>query len=115
MTPARPAVLLEHYLRQLKLPAILREYAAVAAACTQDRSDYATYLLRLVEREVIEREHRAAERRIKAAGFPVLKTLDTFEFAEQPSINEAARGRPTWPACWPSPPAPWAAGCGSSP
>ena len=49
-----------------------REYAQVAAACTQDRSDYASYLLRLVEREVIEREHRAAERRIKAAGFPVL-------------------------------------------
>ena len=89
MTPAKPAVLLEHYLRQLKLPAILREYAAVAAACTQDRSDYATYLLRLVEREVIEREHRAAERRIKAAGFPVLKTLDTFDFAAQPSVNEA--------------------------
>ena len=88
MTPPKPAVLLEHYLRQLKLPAILREYAAVAAACTQDRSDYATYLLRLVEREVIEREHRAAERRIKAAGFPVLKTLDTFDFAAQPSINE---------------------------
>ena len=88
MSQSKPAVLLEHYLRQLKLPAILREYAAVAAACTQDRSDYATYLLRLVEREVIEREHRAAERRIKAAGFPVLKTLDTFDFAAQPSINE---------------------------
>ena len=82
-------MLLEHYLKQLKLPTILREYAAVAAACTQDRSDYATYLLRLVEREVIEREHRAAERRIKAAGFPVIKTLDTFDFAAQPSINEA--------------------------
>ena len=89
MTQATPAILLEHYLKRLKLPTMLREYAGVAAACTQDRSDYATYLLRLVEREVIEREHRAAERRIKAAGFPVLKTLDTFDFAEQPSVNEA--------------------------
>jgi DNA replication protein DnaC len=89
MSQPKPAVLLEHYLRQLKLPAILREYAAVAAACTQDRSDYATFLLRLVEREVIEREHRAAERRIKAAGFPVTKTLDTFDFAAQRSVNEA--------------------------
>jgi len=89
MTQATPAVLLGHSLKRLRLPPILREYAAVAAACTQDRSDYATYLLRLVEREVIEREHRAAERRIKAAGFPVLKTLDAFDFAAQPSINEA--------------------------
>ena len=89
MTTAQPAVLLEHYLKQLKLPTVLREYARLAAVCTQDRSDYATYLLRLAEREVIEREHRAAERRVKAAGFPVIKTLDTFDFAAQPSVNEA--------------------------
>ena len=89
MTTAQPAVLLEHYLKQLKLPTVLREYARLAAVCTQDRSDYATYLLRPAEREVIDREHRAAERRVKAAGFPVIKTLDTFDFAAQPSINEA--------------------------
>ena len=89
MTTAQPAVLLEHYLKQLKLPTVLREYARLAAVCTQDRSDYATYLLRLAEREVIEREHRAAERRVKAAGFPVIKTLDTFDFAAQPSVNES--------------------------
>ena len=89
MTTTQPAVLLEHYLKQLKLPTALREYARLAAVCTQDRSDYATYLLRLMEREVIDREHRAAERRVKAAGFPVLKTLDTFDFAAQPSINQA--------------------------
>src|SRR3954465_6491728 len=89
MTTTQPAVLLEHYLKQLKLPTFLREYARLAAVCTQDRSDFATYLLRLAEREVIEREHRSAERRGKAAGFGVIKTLDTFDLAEQPSINEA--------------------------
>ena len=51
--------------------------------------DYVGYLLRLCEREVIEREHRAAERRVKAARFPVIKTLDTFDFAAAPSINKA--------------------------
>jgi len=60
MTTTQPAVLLEHYLKQLRLPTVLREYARMAAACAQDRSDYPTYLLRLAEREVIEREHRAA-------------------------------------------------------
>ena len=82
-------MLLEHYPKQLKLPTIVREYARRAVVCTQDRSDYATYLLRLAEREVIEREHRAAERRVKAAGFPVTRTLDTFDFAAQPPINRA--------------------------
>jgi DNA replication protein DnaC len=84
---SKATVLLEHHLKQLKLPTMLREYASMAAVCTQDRSDYPTYLLRLAERELLDRERRAAERRVKAAGFPVIKTLDTFDFAAQPSLN----------------------------
>ncbi|MBM3300248.1 MAG: ATP-binding protein, partial [Deltaproteobacteria bacterium] len=38
----KPTVLLEHYLKKLKLPAILREYASMAAVCRDDRSDYPT-------------------------------------------------------------------------
>ena len=37
------------------------EYNVVAARCAKDNSDYATYLLRLTEREVVERQHRAME------------------------------------------------------
>lgn len=88
MTQNKSHLLLAHYLKQLKLPTILREYAAVVTACTQDRSDYADFLLRLVEREALDREQRAAERRVKAARFPLLKTLDTFDFTTQPSIPE---------------------------
>jgi len=84
----KPTVLLEHHLKQLKLPTMLREYVPVAASCSKDRCDYTTYLLRLAERELIDREKRAAERRIKAARFPVIKTLDTFDFGAQPSINQ---------------------------
>lgn len=88
MTQNKSHLLLAHYLKQLKLPTILREYAAVVTACTQDRSDYVSFLLRLVERETLDREQRAAERRIKNARFPLLKTLDTFDFTAQPSISE---------------------------
>jgi DNA replication protein DnaC len=66
---------------------MLREYGKLSEVCRQERTDYQTYLLRLAEREVSDREVRAAERRVKAAKFPVLKTLDTFEFGTQPSIN----------------------------
>jgi DNA replication protein DnaC len=86
---SKPTVLLEHHLKQLKLPSFLREYEKMAALCGQERADYQTYLLRLAEVELVDREQRAAERRVKAARFPVLKTLDTFDFAAQPSINEA--------------------------
>lgn len=88
MSPTKPAVLLEHYLKALKLPTILREHAKLATVCQQERADYQTYLLRLVEAEAIDRERRSAERRVKAAGFPVLKTLETFDFQAQPSINQ---------------------------
>lgn len=89
MSTKEPTVLLEHFLKQLRLPTILREYASVASSCSTEGVDYATYLLRLVERELIDREQRAAERRLKAARFPVVKTLDTFDFKAQPSINKA--------------------------
>jgi DNA replication protein DnaC len=82
-------LLLEHHLKVLKLPTFVRDYKAVAAVCAQERCDYPAFLLRLAERELLDRERRAAERRIRDARFPVIKTLDTFDFAAQPSINQA--------------------------
>ena len=84
----KSTVLLEHHLKFLKLPTIKNEYKELATRCAKDNSDYATYLLRLVEREVIERQHRAMDRRIKSAKFPLLKTIDSFDFASQKSVNE---------------------------
>lgn len=89
MSQNKPTVLLEYHLKQLKLPSMLREYTSLAAVCSKERADYPTYLLRLSERELLDRERRAAERRIKAAKFPVIKTLDSFDFTAQPSINES--------------------------
>jgi len=82
-------VLLQHHLKQLRLPSMLREYEKMAVVCRDERADYPTYLLRLAEREVADREERAAERRIKSAKFPVVKTLDAFDFDQQPSVNRA--------------------------
>jgi len=89
MSQRESTVLLQHHLKTLKLPTILREYESAAQLCAKDRSSYPEYLLRLTERELIEREQRAAERRIRAAKFPVLKTLESFDFKAQASINEA--------------------------
>lgn len=87
MNTERSTVLLEHYLGLLKLPAIKREYEGVAAACAREGEDAIEFLTRLCERECLEREQRAAERRVRAAGFPIIKTLDTFDFNAQPGIN----------------------------
>jgi DNA replication protein DnaC len=81
-------LLLRHHLKLLKLPTMLRDYGAIAASCGQERVDYAGFLLRLAERELLERERKATERRIKEAYFPVIKTIDTFDFAARSSLNE---------------------------
>ncbi len=83
-----PQVLLGHHLKQLKLPTILREYDKVARECAQGGIDHPGYLLRLVELELIDRERRVVERRIRAARFPAVKSFDTFDFTAIPSLNK---------------------------
>lgn len=87
-TPAPPRVLLAHHLRQLKLPTVLREYEKAATEAARDGHDHVRYLLRLVELELIDRERRTVERRIRAARFPAVKSFDTFDFAAIPSLNK---------------------------
>jgi DNA replication protein DnaC len=88
VSTSKNTLLLEHHLKKLKLPTMQREYEKTAQLCRTERSDYSQYLLKLAELELLDRERRAKERRIRDAGFPVLKTLDTFNFNDQPSINQ---------------------------
>jgi DNA replication protein DnaC len=83
-----PQVLLNHHLKALKLPTFLREYDKVARQCATEGVDHVRYLLRLVELELIDRERRTVERRIKEARFPAVKSLDSFEFQALPSLNK---------------------------
>ena len=87
-TTDTPQVLLEHHLSALRLPTILREYDKVARQCAVEQLDYQRYLLRMTELELLDRERRAIERRIRQARFPVLKSLDSFEFLAIPSLNK---------------------------
>ena len=87
-TPTPPAVLLAHHLKELRLPTCLREYERCAQQCAQEGVDHVRYLLRLVEMELIDRERRLIERRIKAARFPIPKSLDAFDFLAIPSVNK---------------------------
>ena len=87
MTEA-PQVLLAHHLKALKLPTFLREHDKLARRCAADGVDHVRYLLRLAELELIEREQRMVERRIKQARFPAVKSLDSFDFTALPSLNK---------------------------
>jgi len=97
MADTKSTVLLKHHLKHLKLPTMLAECEKVAARAGKENLDHLAFLLQLCELELIDRERRAADRRLKAARFPSHKTLDTFDFTARPSVNkplvlELARG-----------------------
>ncbi|HET6518362.1 MAG TPA: IS21-like element helper ATPase IstB [Geminicoccaceae bacterium] len=83
-----PQILLGHHLKALKLPTFLRDYDKLARRCAAEGVDHTGYLLRLCELELLERERRLVERRIRQARFPATKSLDSFDFAALPSLNK---------------------------
>jgi DNA replication protein DnaC len=83
-----PKLLLQHHLKTLKLPTFLREYDKLARQCAAEGMDHVQFLARLVELELIDRERRMIERRIKAAKFPTVKSFDSFDFRAIPALNK---------------------------
>ncbi len=88
MNTTKSTVLLKHHLKQLKLPTMLAECEKIAARAAKDNLDHLAFLLQLCELELIDRERRAGERRLKAARFPSHKTLEEFDFKSRPSVNK---------------------------
>lgn len=84
-----PQLLLGHHLKKLRLPTFLSEYDKLARQCAANNETHVQYLLRLSELELIERHRRMIERRIKAAKFTAVKSLDSFDFKAIPSLNKA--------------------------
>ena len=84
----KSVVLLRHHLKALRLPTMGAEAEKVAAQAAADNADHLTYLLQLCELELLDREKRSAERRLKAARFPTMKTLESFDFTARPSVNK---------------------------
>ena len=83
-----PDLLLADHLKKLKLPTVLREHEKQARQCAAENKGHVPYLSRLIELELIGRERRMVERRIKAAKVPAPKSLDSFDFKAIPTLNK---------------------------
>ena len=83
-----PQILLAHHLKSLRLPTFLREHDKLARLCAAEGVDHLGYLSRLAELELIDREGRMVERRIKLAKFSAIKSLDSFNFKAIPNLNK---------------------------
>jgi hypothetical protein len=98
MISAQTIAALEHRKLEYVLGVRERSSAEVRGTVIDDQTPFvprraasfggARYLLRLAELELIDREQRMVERRIKEARFPTVKSLDSFEFAAIPSLNK---------------------------
>ncbi len=97
-TSTAQTLLLEDCLHQLKLPVFLGRYFKVAQEAAASGLPYEQFLLLLAEQELAQRDENRQKRRLAEAKFPVIKTLDQYDFSLMPQLNrslilELAQGR----------------------
>jgi DNA replication protein DnaC len=86
MTPSDQTQL-ETQLQRLHLHHIKSHYQAAATTAAEQQCSYVDYLVWLIEGETTLRDNRSIERRIRNARFPVLKTLEEFQWSWPKKIN----------------------------
>ncbi len=79
-------LLLESYLKQLRLPCFAQSYQSLAQEAARTNLSYERYLLALAQEEVASRDAHRIERAIHQAHFPVLKDLADFDWSCVPSV-----------------------------
>lgn len=72
----------------LQLPTIRAGWKRLAEEAQRKKTPHADYLADLTSLEVTGRRERRIARRVQDARFPILKTLDTFDFAAQPGLEK---------------------------
>ncbi len=81
-------MLLETYLKRLKMPQAAKTYESLAREAADNNLSNEEYLLGVLEQEVQQRDYNRIQRGIRQAGFPVIKTLENFDFKAIPSLNK---------------------------
>jgi DNA replication protein len=81
-------MLLEAYMKRLKMPQAAKTYESLAREASDNNLDYEGYLLGVLEQEIHQRENNRIQRGIRQASFPVIKTLESFDFKSIPSISK---------------------------
>lgn len=77
------------HLSYLKLSYFREYYQSLAKEALEKNWTQLDFLSRLAEGEALRRKDRATQRRIQAARFPVIKTLEQFNWAWPKKINRA--------------------------
>lgn len=81
-------VILESYLKRLRLKSFVENYETVAVEASNQQESFLRYLLVLAQQEVQDREARGRQRRLKEAKLPVYKELGSFDFSALPQLGK---------------------------
>lgn len=86
--PAATEALLKQHCKELRLPRVCTELAAIVRRAQDGDWSYELFLTELVEIEVLKRRESAARNRLKAARFPDLKTLEGLDYAALQGVSK---------------------------
>jgi DNA replication protein DnaC len=97
MTTSPTQAMIETYLKQLRLPAVARDYLALAREAEATQASYLDYLRTVLAQEVQQRDENQLNRRLRQAEFPYEKRLEEFNFGavrslQQPRVMELVHG-----------------------
>lgn len=76
-------------LKRLALPTVAQIFEEEATKAAKSELSYTAFLARLIEDELAAKRDRSVSLRLRTAGFPVLRTLETFDFGFQPALPAA--------------------------
>lgn len=82
-----PTETLRTHLAYLKLGFVLENYTDLVKQAAEEHWDHIELLSRLMEGEALLRSERSTQRRVRLARFPVIKTLDRFQWSWPKKIN----------------------------
>ena len=80
-------ILLTQNLKELKLTTIIKNMNKLKSQALENKWSYDEYLLELTQRELEVRSDNRLKRRLREAKFPLMKTLDSYDYEAAPNLN----------------------------
>ena len=77
-----------NYLKQLRLVGLVQGYREVLRDAEEHNLSYPEFLKACLEHEIAHKQDARLRRLVAKAKFPVLKTIDTFDFSVQPDLSK---------------------------
>jgi len=79
---------LKEQLKRLSLHAICESFEDEAKKAAKTKLSYTGYLAKLIEEETLAKTERSINARVAKAKFPAMRTIESFDFSFQPSLEE---------------------------